>query len=96
MGRYAKTINTLLKALETKGIILLVTRRQYWDSENGRRGTMLMVSEVIPVEEYNKEHPKKKKDPKKQSTVTEVVFTAGREIDVVQMLAKQWQEVNTS
>ena len=96
MGRYAKTIYTLLRALETKGFIYLLNKRQYWDEENGRRGTMHMVSQVVPVEEYNKRHPKKKKDPKKQSTVTEVVYTAGREIDVVQMLAKLWQEVNKS
>ena len=90
MGRYAKTIYTLLRALETKGIIYLFSKREYWNAEDCRRGTTYMVSEVIPVEEYNE------KDPKKQSTVTEVAFTAGREIDVVNKLAQRWSEVNTS
>ena len=96
MGRYAKTIYTLLRALETKGIIYLFSKREYWNAEDCRRGTTYMVSEVIPVEEYNEKHPKKKKDPKKQSTVTEVAFTAGREIDVVNKLAQRWSKVNTS
>jgi len=62
-------INKILKALELQGKIYLINYEQIYSNNFNKVITRLKLYKLIPVEEYNKLYPDKKKDPKKYNKV---------------------------
>ena len=73
-------------ALTFRGQIYLIDRRQLFSDKLGKVVTLLVLNKMIPVEEWNREHPKKKKDPDKVKAVKLPIKESFRELDILQEL----------
>lgn len=83
MGKLSSKINKLCMALSFRGQIYLIDRRQLFSDKLGKVVTLLVLNKLIPVEEWNAEHPKKKKDPDKVKVVKVSVKESFRELDIL-------------
>ncbi len=70
-------------ALTFRGQIYLIDRRQLFSEKLGKVVTLLVLNKMIPVEEWNREHPKKKKDPDKVKAVKVLVKESFKELDIL-------------
>lgn len=86
MGKLSGKINKLCMALTFRGKIYLIDRRQLFSDKLGKVVTLLVLNKMIPVEEWNREHPKKKKDPDKVKAVKLPIKESFRELDILQEL----------
>lgn len=86
MGKLSGKINKLCMALTFRGQIYLIDRRQLFSEKLGKVVTLLVLNKMIPVEEWNREHPKKKKDPDKVKAVKLPIKESFRELDILQEL----------
>ena len=86
MGKLSGKINKLCMALTFRGQIYLIDRRQLFSEKLGKVVTLLVLNKMIPVEEWNREHPKKKKDPDKVKSVKLPIKESFRELDILQEL----------
>ena len=73
-------------ALSFRGQIYLIDRRQLFSDNLGKVVTLLVLNKMIPVEEWNQKHPKKKKDPDKVKSVKLPIKESFRELDILQEL----------
>lgn len=83
MGKLSRKINKLCMALSFRGQIYLIDRRQLFSDKLGKVVTLLVLNKMIPVEEWNREHPKKKKDPDKVKSVKVLVKESFKELDIL-------------
>lgn len=86
MGKLSGKINKLCMALSFRGQIYLIDRRQLFSDKLGKVVTLLVLNKMIPVEEWNREHPKKKKGPDKVKSVKLPIKESFRELDILQEL----------
>jgi hypothetical protein len=70
-------------ALTFRGQIYLIDRRQVFSEKLGKVVTLLVLNKMIPVEAWNREHPKKKKDPDKVKAVKVLVKESFKELDIL-------------
>lgn len=70
-------------ALTFRGQIYLIDRRQLFSEKLGKVVMLLVLNKMIPVEEWNREHPKKKKDPDKVKAVKVLVKESFKELDIL-------------
>lgn len=61
----------------------MIDRRQLFSDNLGKVVTLLVLNKMIPVEEWNAEHPKKKKDPDKVKAVKVLVKESFKELDIL-------------
>lgn len=86
MGKLSGKINKLCMALTFRGQIYLIDRRQLFSEKLGKVVTLLVLNKMIPAEEWNREHPKKKKDPDKVKAVKLPIKESFKELDILQEL----------
>lgn len=67
-------IDKLLKALEFRGDIYLLSNEQIYSTKLKKIILVMKLSRVISVEKYNELFPEKPKNPKKQKTVRYEIF----------------------
>lgn len=75
-----KKINKLLRALEQKGVIYCVDRRQFYSKNNNRRCTKITVHRS-----YTDDTPKDERE------INQYFWS---DVEVVQFLANRYKEVN--
>ncbi|AUN23731.1 hypothetical protein RSJ21_00045 (plasmid) [Clostridium botulinum] len=83
----------LIKALEFKGHIYLFNKEQIYSNNRGKICSINKLFHLIPIEEYNKMHPDKKKDPSKHKYVKEQVITTFRKQDILFELVDVYKKV---
>ena len=96
MKNVSSKIRKLTKALEAKREIYLVNREQYYNANRGRVSTIHKLSQLIPVEEYNRMFSDNKKDIEKYQYVKVEVLRSYVEIDILMKLAEIYKEVGVS
>lgn len=93
MKNISSKIRKLTRALEVKGKIYLVNREQFYSTKKQKVCTTHKLSQLLPIEEYNKLNPDDKKDPKKYEYVKIEVLKSFSEIDILMKLVDIYQEV---
>lgn len=85
-------ISKLLMALRQKGYIFMLHKEQNWSSKLNRVSTIYKLFRLVPVEEYNKTYPDKKRDPDKYEYVKVEVYKSFKQVDVLLKLAELYKE----
>ncbi|NFJ84013.1 hypothetical protein FDA84_15115 [Clostridium botulinum] len=83
----------LIRALEFKGYIYLFNREQIYSNSKEKICSINKLFHLIPIEEYNKIHPDKEKDPSKYKYVKEEVLTTFRKQDILFKLVDIYKKV---
>ncbi|HDK7180717.1 TPA: hypothetical protein PTW06_003636 [Clostridium botulinum] len=83
----------LIKALEFKGYIYLFNKEQIYSNSKEKICSINKLFHLIPIEEYNKMHPDKEKDPSKYKYIKEEVLTTFRQQDILLKLVDIYKEV---
>lgn len=87
-------IRKLTAALEMKGKIYLVNKEQFYSDKLGKICTSNKLTNLMPVEEYNKIFPDDKKDPEKYKRVKVEVLKSFSNIDILLKLVEIYKEVS--
>lgn len=84
-------INKLLMALKQKGYVFMLHKEQNWSSKLNRVSTLYKLFHLVPVEEYNKLYPDKKKDPNKYDYVKMEVYKSFKQVDILLELVERYK-----
>ena len=93
MKNISSKIRKLTRALEVRGKIYLVNREQFYSMNKHKVCTTHKLSQLLPIEEYNKLNPEDKKEPKKYEYVKVEILKSFSEIDILMKLVDIYQEV---
>lgn len=93
MKNISSKIRKLTRALEVKGKIYLVNKEQFYSIKKQRICTTHKLSQLLPIEEYNKLNPEDKKDPKKYEYVKVKILKSFNEIDILMQLVDIYKKV---
>lgn len=81
-------ISRLLKALEMRGEIYLVSKEMIYSKKFEGTATIRKLYRMTPVAEYNRNHPDKPKDPIKHELVKENITESFKDIDILLKLVE--------
>lgn len=86
-------IYKLLKALELKGYIYLLNKEQIYSNKLGKILNVNKLYRLMPVQEYNKLYPNKKKDLEKYKNVKVEILSTFKKSDILLRLVEIYKEV---
>lgn len=81
-------IRQLLKALEMRGEIYMVSKDMIYSAKLGKTVTIRRLRRMTPVAEYNRNHPDKPKNPAKYELVREIITESFKDIDILLKLVE--------
>ena len=90
-------IRKLIKALELRGEIYLFTKEQQYSSKTQKTCNLNKLSQVLPIDEYYKKHPeKKRKKSDEREHVKVPISSSFKEVNILLTLADIYKagEVN--
>lgn len=87
-------VNKLTLALRMKGYLYLVNKEQFYSEKLNKICTVNKLINLMPVEEYNRKYPDKKKDAKKYKFVKVEILKSYSFKDILIRLAEIYKEVS--
>lgn len=89
-------INTLVRALNKSGYICLTSREQHYSKKIGEVCTVFKAFHLLPVDEYNKLYPEKKKNPEKYNYVKIELISSFKQYEILLKLIDIYKKVGVS
>jgi hypothetical protein len=86
-------IKKLLTALNMNGYMLMVNREMVYSEKIDRMCTVIKLNQLIPIDEYYKLHPeKKRRKTDNRKYIKETIESSFKEIDILKELIKCWNK----